>query len=361
MIWQCGAIDSGVTIFPDAKIRPCCLVSADYSKPISEITNPNRFQDIKNEDKPEACRACWSKEINGWKSIRPYYDSGIGATKQIKFLDIRNTNQCNIKCRYCGPHFSNQWAKELSIFPAIKQTEITHLLDTILTEDLIDLYFTGGEPFISADHFNVITKLIDMGYSKNIVLRYNTNLTVLGYKNNDFFKLWKNFKKVHITVSIDAIGTELEHIRSGASWTTINNNLETIQNKNLKNLTVTLSPVVSLLNIWFLPDLLKFTIAKNLQVDLIPLYGPDYLDISAIPKDLKPLANEKLNKIKDHIKNSKYNELIYKLDNVDNEFLFTTTLRHILLLDKLRNENLFDLLPFKQYAIDNTLRNNEYE
>ena len=71
--------------------------------------------------------------------------------------------------------------------------------------------------------------------------------------------------------------------------------------------------------------------------------------------------DEKLNKIKDYIKNSEYNELIYKLDNVDNEFLFTTTLRHILLLDKLRNENLFDLLPFKQYAIDNTLRNNEYE
>ena len=234
-------------------------------------------------------------------------------------------------------------------------------MDTILTGDLIDLYFTGGEPFISADHYAIITKLIDIGYSKNIVLRYNTNLTVLGYKNADFLELWKNFKKVHINVSIDATGTELEYIRSGASWTTINNNLETIQNKNLKNLTVTLSPVVSLLNIWFLPELFEFTIAKNLQVDLIPLYGPDYLDISAIPKDLKPLAKEKLNKIKDYIKNSEYNELIYKLDNVDNEFLFTTTLRHILLLDKLRNENLFDLLPFKQYAIDNTLRNNEYE
>ena len=361
MTWQCGAIDSGVTIFPDAKIRPCCLVSADYSKPISEITNPNRFQDIKNEDKPEACRACWSKEINGWESIRPYYDSGIGATKQIKFLDIRNTNQCNIKCRYCGPHFSNQWAKELSIFPAIKQTEITHLLDTILTEDLIDLYFTGGEPFISADHFNVITKLIDMGYSKNIVLRYNTNLTVLGYKNNDFFKLWKNFKKVQITVSIDAAGSELEYIRSGTSWTTVKNNLEIIQNKNLKNLTVTLSPVVSLLNIWFMPELIEFAVAKNFQVKLILLYGPDYLDISAIPKDLKPLAKEKLNKIKDNITNSEYNEAIYKLDNVNNEFLFTTTLRHILLLDKLRNENLFDMLPFKQYAINNTLTNNAYE
>jgi hypothetical protein len=33
----------------------------------------------------------------------------------------------------------------------------------------------------------------------------------------------------------------------------------------------------------------------------------------------------------------------------------------VMLLDKLRDEKLFELLPFKSVAIDNILKNHEYE
>ena len=49
MTWECAAIDHGVTIFPNGKIGPCCQVSSDYLKPISELTNPNRFADLKTK------------------------------------------------------------------------------------------------------------------------------------------------------------------------------------------------------------------------------------------------------------------------------------------------------------------------
>jgi len=37
--WKCAAIDNGVTIFPNGKIGPCCLIDSSYLKPISELTN----------------------------------------------------------------------------------------------------------------------------------------------------------------------------------------------------------------------------------------------------------------------------------------------------------------------------------
>lgn len=359
MVWQCGAIDSGVAIFPDGKIRPCCQAAAEYSKPLESIFDPNRFQDIKLEERPAACRACWHNEDNGWNSYRSYYGSGIGKTNEIMFLDIRNSNLCNLKCRYCGPHFSNQIAKEQLREIPLVGASIEKYLPTLLTDKIIDLYFTGGEPFISQDHYEVISQLVDTGYSKNIKLRYNSNLSVIKYKKSYFLELWKQFKSVNINVSLDAAGPELNFIRSGSNWDEVKNNIEFLLNDGTVKLVLT--PVVSILNIWFLPELFLFARSNNIPVLLTLLYGPDYLDISALPKSLKPLAKEKIDEIKPYITTAEFNEITYKLDNVDNEFLFNNTIRHILLLDHMRNENLFDLLPFKEYAINHTLVNNEYK
>jgi len=41
--------------------------------------------------------------------------------------------------------------------------------------------------------------------------------------------------------------------------------------------------------------------------------------------------------------------------------LFKHTISHILLLDNNRDEKLFDLLPFKEVARDQLLKNYEYE
>lgn len=358
MGWQCGAIDSGITIFPDGKIRPCCLAAAEYSKPLDSIFDPNRFQDLKSEERPAACRACWHNEDNGWDSYRELHEAGLGKTNEIIFLDIRNTNLCNLKCRYCGPHFSNQIAKEQRIDVPLVSTDIEKYLPTLLTDKVKHLYFTGGEPFISQDHYKIISQLVETGYSKNIILRYNTNLSVLKYKNEYFLDLWKQFKSVNLNISLDAAGPELNFIRSGSEWEEIKDNIEFLINDGTGNLTFT--PTVSILNIWFLPELFLFARSKQVPVDLIMLYGPDYLDISALPKSLKLLAKEKVDEIKPYITTSEFNEITYKLDNVDNEFLFNHTIRHVLLLDHIRNENLFDLLPFKEYAINHTLVNSEY-
>lgn len=360
MTWSCPAIDHGVAIFPDGKIRPCCQTSADYSKPISDIDNPDRFSDLKTNDRPDACRACWQ----GNDTYRQYFLKNKQDKPGIQFLDIRHSNQCNLKCRYCNPHFSNQWAKELKYQTTLLTVDIEPWLNKILTKNLVDIYFCGGEPLIIKDHYRILDILIDTGLSKDISLRYNSNFTVLTYKDRNIFDLWSKFKKVSMTVSIDAAGEELNYIRSGSDWNEVKSNIEYfVKVKNqMTNLSINFAPTVSLLNIWFLPELYKYANSLGIQVGLNILTGPDYLSLMAVyTEPLKQLCREKINEIQPYINQVQYKQLVEMTNATENEYLFNHAVRHILLLDQCRSEKLFDMLPFKDTALELTAMNREYE
>lgn len=364
MTWTCPAFDHSVAVFPDEKIRPCCQMGAEYSKPISEINNPNRFDDLKTHERPDACRACWQAEDNNLSSYRQWYLKKVNPTPGIQFLDLRHSNQCNLKCRYCNPYFSNQWAKELSYQTTLRTTDISEYFEHLLTDDLVDLYFCGGEPLIIADHYAVLERLIASGQCKNVELRYNTNLTVIQYKDSNLLELWKNFKSVTVSVSLDAAGPELNYIRSGSDWETVSRNIEIIaqHRASLGNLKIFFAVTLSILNVWFLPALYAYALSKNISVQLTLLHGPDYLSLSAIHSDqLKNHAKQILNQVKPHINEPQYSAILNTMNSEDNEYLFNHAVRHILLLDSVRNEKLFDLLPFKKLALDLTVKNNEYE
>lgn len=366
MTWTCAAIDHGVTIFPNGKIGPCCQIDSSYLKPISELSNPGRFVDLKTPDCPpkHPCNQCSVAEYHGLPSYRKTFDGMVTSANGLQFVDIRNTNFCNLKCRYCGPHFSSQWAEELGKFPIIQHQDITYYKDTLITDSLHWMYFTGGEPLINGEHWALLEELINSGRSSNISLMYNTNLTTIKYKNLNIIDLWKKFKNIRIQCSIDTVGKPLEYIRSGTDWTKIQSNLDNLLSNSLNsNISVTLMPVMSVLNIWFVDELYEFARLKNIAVSPIILTGPDYLAIDVIPDELKSLALEKITyiesnytidkKIVQHIKNL--------INNNDNKFLFQQTISHVMLLDNLRGEKLFELLPFKSVAVDNILRNYEYE
>ena len=254
MTWSCAAIDHGVTIFPNGKIGPCCQIDADYLKPISELANPNRFVDLKTQDCPadHPCNKCSVNEYHGLPSYRTTFDSAVTSAPGLQFVDIRNTNFCNLKCRYCGPHFSSQWAEELGKFPLIQHQDITNYKDILITDSLHWMYFTGGEPLINNEHWTLLEELIDSGQSSYISLMYNTNLTTIKYKDKNIIDLWQQFKTVNIECSIDAVGEPLEYIRSGTSWEKIKLNLDQLvsASKN-SNINISLSPVLSILNIYY--------------------------------------------------------------------------------------------------------------
>ena len=76
--------------------------------------------------------------------------------------------------------------------------------------------FTGGEPFMIEQHFDLLRHAVESGYAKNISIHYNTNGTIRPPK--EIFDLWKEFKHCEVMFSIDGIFKKFEYIRSGAVW-----------------------------------------------------------------------------------------------------------------------------------------------
>jgi sulfatase maturation enzyme AslB (radical SAM superfamily) len=279
----------------------------------------------------------------------------------IQFVDIRNTNFCNLKCRYCGPRFSSRWDSEIKGIEIVTSTDITPYIDMLFQENLHWLYFTGGEPLISSDHWKILELLIDKGLSKNISLLYNTNLSTLTYKNKNVFNLWEQFKFTSINVSIDATGEPLSYIRSGSDWNKIEANIGFLYKNQTNILSMNFTPVISVLNIWFLHDLLVYAKDKNINVTPTILDGPDYLSLNVIPDKLKDLALKKVEQVSPYLSPEIIQRITFLITNNINQGLFSHTLSHILVLDNLRNESMFNVLPeeFKEYAINATTDNND--
>ena len=366
-VWQCAAIDHGVTIFPNGKIGPCCLIAADYLKPIDVLSNPDRFADLRTPaaSPPLGCHECTLAEHYGDNSYRQVFNEQDTQAPGVQFLDIRNSNLCNLKCRSCGPHFSNKWGDELGYEITIKRHDITEHLPYLLTDDLHWMYFTGGEPLINRDHWDLLEELIASGRSRNIKLMYNTNMTTLKYKKTQIVSIWQQFAGVTVNCSIDAIGEKINYIRSGADWDTIIQNFDKLHRLSLywDKFHINLTPTVSILNIWFFAELVKFASDYNITCKPIILGGPEIFALSVIPDSLTDLALEQLtlaatyNVVEpatlDRIKKSiVVNNMTQWMDRAT---------REILLMDHVRSENLFGLLPFTQTALAAIHQFNEYK
>lgn len=124
-----------------------------------------------------------------------------------------------------------------------------------------------------------------------------------------------------------------------------------------------MSPVISILNFWFLDEFFDYAKQKNIQVHPTVLHGPDYLALDVIPDTLKSLALDKFFSIKDKFQSSIASKIELLLNNNVNQCLFMHTISHIIFLDKLRNESLFDLLPteIKIYMQKCLTENHEYK
>lgn len=364
--WKCAAIDHGVTIFPNGKIGPCCLIAADYLKPIDQISNPDRFADLKTpeDSPPAACRDCVRAESHGDKSYRAVFNELATDALGVQFIDIRNSNLCNLKCRTCGPHFSNKWGEEFGYDVTIKRQDFSEYLPVLLTDDLHWMYFTGGEPLINRDHWDLLETLIATGQSKNIQLLYNTNMTTLKFKDKDIMSIWRQFNRVTINCSLDAAGEEINYIRSDSDWNTIKQNFDTLYkfSHEWTKFNMVLTPTMSILNIWFFADLIKFAHEHKIVCKPIILQGPHTFTLSVIPDSLTALALEQLDRAEsyqwlDHVILARMRKMI-----IENEpsYMFTHTIKDILLIDNIRGEKLFDLLPFKQLALSGINKFDEY-
>lgn len=288
---------------PIGTVRPCCLAEEeilDNHGDKFELSTAN-FKDIQNSDYmrelrgdflfgqcPDTCKKCWAVEDAGGTSKRmhtldrlKHIDMGDRWTqnaKSLMFLDLKLGNICNLKCRICGSWSSSQFATEELKFVKDKKNSFHYQMlkdgawprenktfwdqiDSCLT-DIRYLEFTGGEPFLIQEHFDMLQGIVDKGIAGQVEIHYNTNGTVFPEGAE---KIWKHFKTVEIAFSIDDLGPRFEYQRTNARWDEVCANLDRF--RDLKeihsNIVLQVCTTVNVFNVYYINQVAAWIAANR--------------------------------------------------------------------------------------------------
>lgn len=326
--------------WPDKRIMPCCI--ADSNMPVSstdkdtvlDMMNTPEYNDIRlkmlNDEYVDVCKRCYDLEDMGIWSMRQSnnarrYEQSLdlvrgtnsdGSIKKfkLKYLDIRFSNICNMKCRTCGPACSSRWAEEfvkmqgksgkqdLKNFFKMDSTVVNAnddgtLLDKLKPHllDVEEVYFAGGESLITNEHYDVLDYWIENNHT-NVELTYTTNLLTLRYKNKHAIEYWEKFPNVQIWASVDGKESVLELLRHGSEWKQIHKNLADIK-KYLPHVKLGITPTISIYNVFSFPEFHRELIEEGLidetGLRLNILTYPQEMNIGILPREIAMKLEDK--------------------------------------------------------------------
>ena len=336
---------------PIGTSRPCCLaideitdtdgVKYDLNKhTLTQIYQSRYMQDLRQEfldgRQPATCKRCWdeeaagrvSKRINSRIRLKEYYDKvDFSNTNpdQLWFIDLKLGNICNLKCRICGSWSSSPWAQEeMAYLPKVKKKD--HLAYTFLKQgawprenpqfwdnlrallpNIKYFEFTGGEPFLIKEHFELLQYAVDNGYSKDIEIHYNTNGTVFP----DFVDVWKEFKHVEIAFSIDNMGARFEYERYLAKWDEVRVNLAKFTDLRSRKLTIHLCTTINIQNVYYLPEICDWVSTQTFDhIYFNMLHDPWHINIGRMTSEAQLLV---INRLSTNIFNPRFKAEIMRI------------------------------------------------
>jgi radical SAM protein with 4Fe4S-binding SPASM domain len=315
-----------VNVKQEGKVSACWRYPdriGDYTnESIVEIWNGDKLKTLRkqllNGERPEGCRSCWDMEDSGVKSTRQQttedykkiidfetvttlisddYSMPLG---NLKSVEVRFDNICNLMCRHCSPDYSSVWEiavkrdevlnkKMIELGTFRKQEEHVKLNDQIideigsLSDNLIEVMLAGGEPLYHNKHYKFIESLLPN--ANKIMLSYNSNLTTLEYKGKNILDLWKNFRRVLLRVSIDGDRDCYQYVR-------VHNDLDKVEANiarviDLPNTKVSATCTTSLLNITRLTSIVEYFLSLGTYFHTSIVQYPRALNPKLLPQELK--------------------------------------------------------------------------
>jgi sulfatase maturation enzyme AslB (radical SAM superfamily) len=332
---------------PTGQVIPCCLevppiertklsahiIMKNEGKPLLELINNEHHKAMRSQmlqgSRPKSCYRCWQTEDQGDRSYRVTQNkfllreadiAGITAnctpdgtllSFQPKIAELALGNKCNLKCKMCGSNSSTAWIKEDldtgrinaetgNGFKDINWYKSASLKDAFANslQKLEHLYIRGGEPLIIEEHEEILQACIEKNISKNVILKYATNLTHLP---DHILETWKRFKCVNVLVSLEGVGELNEYIRYPSKWSAITGNLEKLKLwMKEANIEVGIISTFQIYNMIHFEKLLfwVFDQSNGASFSRIPAVSwvitPSYLDPHVAPLALKQLAHRKL-------------------------------------------------------------------
>lgn len=292
-------------------VKYCCASTRELTVAPTEFANSDYLAQVKHTIKqgqvPEDCRRCVEKENMGFVNTRQLALADWNYTvdtvpDRVEYLDLRYSNQCNFSCRTCEPAYSSQISKELDNNPALLtyykkpapriHQDMVASIDPFL-HNLTKINFTGGEPLIIKENFDLLENLIAAGRT-DVQLLITTNASTTNPRMLDLFR---QFTDIHFTVSIDAVGPVAEYVRHGTDWNRVASNVAELVSLNHS---ITINCTVSSYSILDLARLVTYFVQlKNqcrapLEIMFSVVQDPTFLYPGALPKHLKNKAIEQL-------------------------------------------------------------------
>lgn len=334
---------------------PCCEAQEtplnNPGETALESWNNENYKELRRalakDERPERCAVCWHNEDSGIVSNRQQWEKDNWNTFADKisvnddysvnnapyWVELKVSNFCNLKCIMCSTHSSYKRVADLDILKKYQtdgyETRLLRPTDLFASlnewpdmwETVHTLQFTGGEPIINKEHYDLLEG-IPQHLKHKIKLRYASNLSYIKFKKYDLIKIWNEFKHVNIKVSMDGVGDVYNYIRQDGDWDTVYANMLALNDQ--PGIDVAAGITVQAHNIYQMPEFyqfwkespvdLKFITANILQTPkyLSPaIWQGDYRD--SIIKKLRAHEKEhpEMNRFATYMENNKSDYMIY--------------------------------------------------
>ncbi len=369
MTKKCAMAWGNLHITPDGKVAPCMQYTFSDDKEyelynikdhtLEEAINSPGMCTVRrtmlNEQQNDMCSVCDYREKNGVNSTRisineqmwhridttPTRQDGYLQLDDFKplLLDVRFSNVCNLKCRMCSHDYSSAWydesieissADKNFVFKSVTKNDskfhgnvsyddIAPMLDYVET-----IYFAGGEPLMTPDHYKVLEHLINNNRAKDVKLVYSTNLTISRYKGKPVRDYWAEFENVEVAASIDGMGKVGEYIRTNLNWQSAINTYNELKpnDERYSNISIYACITLSNLNVFHLPDFIKWCLQSGWILKETNVYAINYVEfpfdmsVKALPLEARTAVISKYKKLINWMEENDAHNGIDQINNI---------------------------------------------
>jgi MoaA/NifB/PqqE/SkfB family radical SAM enzyme len=228
-------------------------------------------------------------------------------------------------------------------------------------EDLLSVSATlnrvnvsGGEPNLSLLLMDYLEKLVELGLSKKILLKINTNAVMNAPR---LMKVYKEFRRVELLLSIDGTHGIQEYIRHPSKWPQIENTVRELKDHfagvDPMRYRILAAPTYQALNILNLRELVLWCEKIGIEWSLFhKIIDPDYLQVDVLPGEIREVAAQRLERFLSEHRFSAIGaqEIGFIIHHLRNSTPFdpaklSTFLKYNGTLDKIRHERFAEGCP----------------
>ncbi len=166
------------------------------------------------------------------------------------------TRKCNLSCKYCYNRSSFAFPNELS------KEKIFLLLNELRSVGVFEVRFTGGEPTMHKDFFEIVNYAEKLGF----FISLGTNGT---FDNNTLEKIKESNIKI-IILSLDGPKEYNDSVRGAGSFDKVISNIRKLREK--RDLMIKVNCVLTRDNKGFMEDLVKIAVPLGVNVlNFVPI------------------------------------------------------------------------------------------